>query len=92
MKRREFIHGTAAAGLALGIGRLSGAAEKDIRPARVGFIGVGGRGSGLLRVALQVPGTIVPAVCDVYPARASAAAATYGECVCLRPLERRPRR
>ena len=73
MKRREFLKSTTAAGLALGISGLSRAAEKDNRPVRVGFIGVGGRGSGLLRVALRVPGTLVPAVCDTIPVRAAAA-------------------
>ena len=37
---------------------------------RIGFIGVSGRGSGLLGELLDVPGVIVPAVCDKYEDRA----------------------
>jgi predicted dehydrogenase len=73
MQRREFIQRAAAVGVAMGLGQLVRGEEKNNRPVRVGFIGVGGRGSGLLRIAIQTPGTAVPAVCDVIPARAAAA-------------------
>ncbi|MBQ3888587.1 MAG: gfo/Idh/MocA family oxidoreductase, partial [Clostridia bacterium] len=36
---------------------------------RVGFVGVSGRGSGMLELLLQVEGVTVPAVCDVVPER-----------------------
>jgi len=35
------------------------------KPVRVGVIGTGGRGTGLLRTVLSVPGVVVPAVCDI---------------------------
>ena len=38
--------------------------------ARIGFIGVSGRGSGMLDLLLQVEGVTVPAVCDLIPERA----------------------
>ncbi len=37
---------------------------------RIGFIGISGRGSGMLGELLAVPGVIVPAVCDKYEDRA----------------------
>jgi len=73
MQRREFVQRAAAGTVALGLGRLGRSEEKAGRPVRVGFVGVGNRGSGLLRTLLQVPGIVVPAVCDLIPARASAA-------------------
>jgi predicted dehydrogenase len=73
MQRREFVQRTAAGAVAMGLGGLVRGEERDRRPARVGFIGVGGRGSGLLRIAVQTSGALVPAVCDVIPARAAAA-------------------
>ena len=38
--------------------------------ARIGFIGVSGRGSGMLAELLSVKGVTVPAVCDKYEDRA----------------------
>jgi len=35
------------------------------KPVRVGFIGVGSRGTSLLRVSLTFPGVEVPAICDI---------------------------
>lgn len=40
---------------------------------RVGFIGVGGRGSGLLGNLLSIDGVVIKAVCDVVPGRVKAA-------------------
>lgn len=70
--RREFLAKTtvAAAGLALGTkaltaseyGRITGSNEKI----RVGFIGLGNRGSQLLRLFMSNPDCEVAAFCDVY--------------------------
>lgn len=38
--------------------------------ANIGFIGISGRGSGMLDLLLQVEGVKVPAVCDLIPERA----------------------
>jgi predicted dehydrogenase len=46
---------------------------------RVAFVGVGNRGSALLRHMLRVPGVRVVAVCDILPERAAAAAKTVAE-------------
>jgi len=67
LKRREFFEKSAASALALALGpqahRLS-AADKD-SAVRIGFIGVGGRGTVLLRLALMMEQVEVPAICDV---------------------------
>ncbi len=47
--------------------------EKD-KPVRIGFVGVGGRGAGMMRYSLGIKGVQVPAVCDVHAGRADAAA------------------
>jgi myo-inositol 2-dehydrogenase/D-chiro-inositol 1-dehydrogenase len=46
---------------------------------RVAFVGVGNRGSYLLRHMLEVPGVKVVAVCDLIPDRAEKAAAAVAE-------------
>lgn len=60
--RRGFMGASAATlGLALG----AGAAEPAGRAVRVGVVGVGNRGTSLMRALLQLPGVEVPAVCDI---------------------------
>lgn len=39
---------------------------------RIGAVGLGGRGQGMLGLLLTIPGVQVPAVCDKVPARANA--------------------
>lgn len=41
----------------------------DAKTIRLGFIGVGGRGSFHLLAALGIPGVEVPAICDIKPVR-----------------------
>lgn len=68
--RRSFIRNTLAAGagtmLASGLPLTSFAFQE--RPVRMGFVGVGGRGTGMLRVALT-QGVRVTAVCDIIEER-----------------------
>ncbi len=65
--RRNFLRTSSAAALALaaagmpGIGR----AQQDGKPLKVGFIGVGGRGTVLLRLAMQLDWVQVTAICDI---------------------------
>jgi hypothetical protein len=54
MTRRRLLEAGAAA--------IAGAFE---RPVRIGIIGVGGRGTGLLRTFLDLAGVEIPAVCDI---------------------------
>lgn len=63
LNRRRFLGCSAAAGLALSQGRVAeGAAES--MPVRVGLIGLGTRGTTLLRTLLELPAAQVVAVCD----------------------------
>jgi myo-inositol 2-dehydrogenase / D-chiro-inositol 1-dehydrogenase len=69
LNRRRFLGCSAAASLALTQGNLEEAAavEAESRPVRLGVIGVGNRGTALLRSVLELPGTPVVAVCDFDP-------------------------
>ncbi len=40
------------------------------KPYKIGFIGISGRGSGMLDLLLKVDDVVVPAVCDLIPERA----------------------
>src|SRR4051812_48303083 len=66
LNRRRFLGCSAAAGIALAQGK---AVEGGIanRPLRLGLIGLGNRGTTLLRTALEFPGVEVVAVADVEP-------------------------
>ena len=63
MDRRELLRLGAAAGLAAGLGSVT-FGQKNTDPVRIGVIGVGGRGTHLLRLALAA-GVEVPALCDI---------------------------
>ena len=63
MNRREFLAASTAAAM-LGRVALTQEAEPE-KPARIAFIGVGSRGTHLLKVLLNLPGTTVPAICDI---------------------------
>jgi len=65
LNRRRFLGCSAAAGLALSQGRVDEAAE--VRSVRLGLIGVGTRGTTLLRTALELPGTEIVAIADEEP-------------------------
>jgi myo-inositol 2-dehydrogenase / D-chiro-inositol 1-dehydrogenase len=69
LNRRRFLGCSAAASLALSQGNLAEAAavEAESRPVRLGVIGVGNRGTALLRSLLELPGTPIVAVCDFDP-------------------------
>ena len=57
-QRREFLKLAGAAAMA----RSLNGAEK---PVRIGFVGVGNRGTGLVKILLDVPGVEIPAICDI---------------------------
>ena len=69
VNRRRFLGCSAAASLALSQGNLAEAAgiDAEARPVRLGVIGVGNRGTALLRALLELPGTPILAVCDPEP-------------------------
>lgn len=63
--RREFIRTGAFFGLASqlqGAQALFGESETKVR---IGFVGVGNRGSSLARFVLDIPGVEIPAICDI---------------------------
>lgn len=64
ISRRGFLGSAGAAGVAAMAGRHALAADKP-KPVRVAFIGVGSRGTGLLRQMLRLEGVEVPAICDI---------------------------
>jgi predicted dehydrogenase len=63
ISRRTFLTSTGAAVIAAGAAL--GAPAPAAKEVKIGFIGVGGRGSYLLNVLLSTPGTSVPAICDI---------------------------
>ncbi|MBT3381318.1 MAG: Gfo/Idh/MocA family oxidoreductase, partial [Lentisphaerae bacterium] len=73
LSRRSFLRsGTAAAAAtALGAGKTMG--QEAGATARIGIVGVGSRGTHLLRTMLQFPGVQVPAVCDIVASHAKRA-------------------
>ena len=63
--RREFLEASGVVAMASTLsdsGSMFGQSEKKVR---VGFVGVGMRGSGLLEIALAMPDVDVPAICDI---------------------------
>jgi myo-inositol 2-dehydrogenase / D-chiro-inositol 1-dehydrogenase len=67
INRRRFLGCSAAAGIALSQGSLAEAAgiDAEAHPVRLGVIGIGNRGTALLRSVLELPGTPIVAVCDI---------------------------
>jgi predicted dehydrogenase len=80
MGRRAFM--TASAGLALGA---AGIAQAQAKPVRVGVIGVGGRGTGLMKIMLNLPGVEIRAIGDINVAHADRAAKIVEEACGKRP-------
>jgi predicted dehydrogenase len=78
VSRREFMRKTAGAGVALATRSIlldPGPVHASPRPVppsdtvRLGIIGVGMQGSGLLRTSIQLPGVECVAACDLYDGR-----------------------
>ena len=74
-RRRFLTHSTAAmgglalAGMGLPFGALAqNSVNNTTKTIRLGFVGIGGRGSWHLSVALGIEGVEVPAICDIDPA------------------------
>jgi hypothetical protein len=81
--RRSFLKTGMAATAVLATG--GAAAEQKPHTVRVGLIGLGGRGSGLLGNLLQFPGVEIRAVCDLLPDRAQNAAQRVEQRAAQRP-------
>ncbi len=67
LNRRRFLGCSAAAGWALSQGGMPVEGALAGRPVRLGLVGLGNRGTSLLRTALDLPGASVVAVCDAEP-------------------------
>ena len=65
INRRRFLGASAAAGWALSQAVSEGASSPSSRPVRVGVVGLGNRGTTLLRTLLEVDGVQVVALADV---------------------------
>lgn len=63
----------AAAGAAFALGTGVVTAQEAPRAVRVGVVGVGNRGTGLVQTLLQLPGVEIPAICDIAPDHATRA-------------------
>src|SRR3954453_7299462 len=66
LNRRRFLGCSAAAGLALSHGRV-GEGSDPTAAVRVGVVGLGTRGTSLLRTLLELPAAQVVALCDADP-------------------------
>jgi len=64
VSRRKIIQSGAAATAALAAAPII---QGQVKPLRVGFVGVGGRGTGLLRQLLRLDNIAVPAISDINP-------------------------
>ena len=77
--RRSFVKTAAAAGTAWALGQACLAADAlDVRArpmdqVRIGLVGIGSRGSWLLRLLLDLEGVAIKAVCDIIPDRVAKA-------------------
>ena len=88
--RRNFVKlsaGAAIGGAAMLSGltfpnEVSGQNPFNGRPVRLGFVGIGGRGSYHLNAALGIEGVEVPAICEVIPKRLQQAKKWCGRCGC----------
>ena len=81
LDRRTFLKTASSAALGLGLSgslrRLEGA--KPVRPVRLGFVGTGNRGTGLLETMIAVGGVEIPAICDINQAHIQRAALVVEE-------------
>jgi len=75
ISRQDFLRVSAAAGAALlGATAVQDASGQDTAPpVRMGIVGVGSRGTGLMTTLASMPGVEIRAVCDIVQERAAAA-------------------
>ncbi|HZZ42853.1 MAG TPA: Gfo/Idh/MocA family oxidoreductase [Tepidisphaeraceae bacterium] len=87
--RRDALKFAVATGFAATLSRAVPAAwaadNPNAKPVRVGFIGVGDRGTSLLNVMLAFPGVEIPAVCDIDPKHLS-----HAQDIVEKHLKKRP--
>ena len=68
LSRRKFIQNNAAITLGLAA-KASGfnmlTSDENLKPIRIGVVGTGNRGRGLLGILLNIKGVEIPALCDI---------------------------
>ena len=84
LSRRDFFRVGVGAGIAANLAKTALAADLA-KPVRLGFIGVGGRGTYLLRLILNVPGVEILAICDINEAHLNRAQTVVQEARGSRP-------
>ncbi len=75
ISRRDFVKSGALAGLSMAVGQAARAGHESRDPVRIGFVGVGGMGTGHIRNLVRIEGAAVTAVCDIREAHAERASA-----------------
>ncbi len=65
LSRRTLLRSAAGVGAGLALQPFASALSQDPKTVRVGIVGVGGRGTGLLGIMMGIPGVEIPAVCDI---------------------------
>jgi len=73
IRRRTFLRATAGMAAATALGPDAAKGGTEVKPVRVGMVGVGSRGTTLTATLLQIPGVEIPAVCDIREDRAKSA-------------------
>lgn len=69
--RRQFVQTGIAAGATAAFASHLHAEEPALKPVRIGVVGVGSRGTYLLKTLLELPAVEINAVCDIVPERAA---------------------
>ena len=75
VNRRDFVKSGAAVGLGLAAGHRAMAHQPSMDTVRVGFVGVGGMGTGHIRNLVRIEGAAITAICDIREEHARRAAA-----------------
>lgn len=65
--RRNFLKTGGAAALGAAVMGAVAAQSQRKETARIGVVGVGERGTGLVKILLDIPGVEIPAICDINP-------------------------
>jgi predicted dehydrogenase len=89
LSRRKFIADAAAASIAFSLTGASGSlfAQPEEKPVRIGFVGVGNRGTTLLRHIMAFKGVEIPALCDINEAHLARAQKVVEDALGKRPEE-----
>jgi len=84
MTREEFLRAGAVVGATAALAGGTAAAQ-EMKPVRVGVVGVGSRGTHLLQILAGMPKVEVPAVCDIIEAHAARAQQAVQDATGARP-------